>query len=285
MNIFWRFFIIIALCTSCKHQPPWFKSQKADKHLSEKSFVIIVPSYNNRDWYQYNLKSIFLQKYKNYRVIYIDDNSTDQTGYYVQAFIKKYKVKNITFTQNKKRYGSLANIWHGIQLAHDNEIIINLDGDDWFAHDQVLTYLNKLYQSPKIWLTYGQFQNWPTKKPGWCKDIPEEVITQNNFRSYGFLFAQPRTYYAWLVKKINEKDLIDKQTKNFYMVAGDVALMFPLVEMAGTHIKFISQILCYRNVKTPLNDFKLHLEEQLKITQIIMNKPPYQPIKNRSTYK
>ncbi|HBR70341.1 TPA: hypothetical protein DIC20_04250 [Candidatus Dependentiae bacterium] len=279
MNI-WLFFIIIGTCTSCTHRPPWFTSHKAEKSLSEKPFVIIVPSYNNREWYEYNLSSVLLQKYKNYRIIYIDDNSSDQTGCYVQAFIKKHKIKNITFIQNRQRVGALANIWHSIQLTTDHEIIINLDGDDWFSHDQVLKYLNKIYQSPNVWLTYGQFQNWPTKKNGWCKEIPQEIIAQNNFRSHGFCFAQPRTYYAWLAKKIKNEDLIDEQTKTFYKVAGDVALMFPLVEMAGLHIKFINEILCVRNVKNPLNDFKINLEEQLNITQLIANQPSYKPLTN-----
>ena len=272
------FFIILLTCSSCSHKPPEFKRIKTKVKKVEKPFVIIVPSYNNQDWYHHNLKSILLQKYTNYRVLYFDDNSTDQTGNLVEKFIKQKKIKQITFIKNNKRCGALANLWQGIQLAEDNEIIINLDGDDWFAHDQVLNELNTIYQSSEVWLTYGQFQNWPTKKMGWCKEIPEKIIQHNQFRQYGFWFAQPRTYYAWLAKKIKKENLIDQKTKNFYMVAGDVALMFPLVEMAGTHIKFIPNILCYRNVKTPLNDFKCNLKEQLKTTQKISSLKPYQKL-------
>jgi len=270
--------LFLILLSGCTHKPPRFKKYQPQQNVSEKSFVIIVPSYNNRDWYRYNLDSIFMQRYNNYRLIYIDDSSTDNTEKLVEEYIKKQKNKNIKLIKNKQRIGALANIWHAIQLCENNEIIINLDGDDWFAHNQVLYQLNQIYQNNDVWLTYGQFKNWPTGKVGWCKEIPPNIIRENKFREYGFWFAQPRTYYAWLAKRIKKEDLINPQTKAFYQVAGDVALMLPMVEMAGNHIKFIPQILYYRNVKTPLNDFKCHLEEQLKITEMITHQKSYQPL-------
>jgi teichuronic acid biosynthesis glycosyltransferase TuaG len=50
------------------------------------NFVFIIPSYNNQDWYKYNIKSINKQSYNNWRAIYIDDNSTDNT----LELVKKY---------------------------------------------------------------------------------------------------------------------------------------------------------------------------------------------------
>ena len=277
MKIYYGFMLLF-IC-SCSHKPPWFKQHKKIKQMNdEKPFVIIVPSYNNKKWFRYNLDSIFLQNYKNFRVIYIDDASPDQTGNLVNKYIHKKQYKNITLIQNKERIGSLANIWQAIQLCNPTEIIINLDGDDWFTHNHILNYLNSIYHDSTIWLTYGQFQNWPTKTNGWCKKIPQKIIATNQFRDYGFWFAQPRTYYAWLAQKVKTEDLIDPQTNHIFTCAGDVALMFPLVEMAGTHIHFVDDILCYRNVKTPLNDFKCHLEEQVANTQMISLKAPYLPL-------
>ena len=42
--------------------------------------VIVIASYNNERWVEENLKSVFMQDYSNYRVIYIDDASTDGTA-------------------------------------------------------------------------------------------------------------------------------------------------------------------------------------------------------------
>ncbi len=55
-----------------------------EPELKENRFVIVIPSNNNKDWYQKNLDSVFNQRYLNYRVIYIDDGSTDNTGTLVE---------------------------------------------------------------------------------------------------------------------------------------------------------------------------------------------------------
>ncbi len=268
-------FTFIIIFSGCVHKPPWFTKQKKTSPKKELPLLILIPSYNNEKWCNYTLTSIMLQNYKNYRVIYFDDHSTDKTTSYIERYMKNHTLKNFSLIKNKTRIGALANLWHGIQLAQPHEIIVNLDGDDWFAHNNVFATLNSIYQSNNVWVTYGQFQNWPTKKIGWCKEIPQLIIDSHSFRSYGFWFAQPRTYYAWLAKKVKKEDLLDPQSNLFYNVAGDAALMFPIVEMAAKHIKFIPDILYLRNVLTPLNDFKINLKKQLALTQQIANKKPY----------
>ena len=268
--------IFIAACNHKK--PPHFTCIKQTYgHTPEKPFVIIIPSYNNQEWYSHNLNSIYQQKYTNFRVIYIDDCSTDNTAAYVEKYAQKNKLKNFIFIKNERRLGSLANIWHAINQCAPHEIVITLDGDDWLAHDQALATINHYYHNPHTWITYGQFQNWPTGTRGWCKKVPADVITNNTFREFGFWFAQLRTFYAWLAKKIKQEDLYDPVTHDFFRVAGDVALMFPLMELAGAHGVFIEQILYIRNVQTPINDFKINLDMQLKTTEYIRKLKKYTP--------
>jgi len=272
------YLFFILLLSACTHKTPWFKHSKPKSDFQENHIVIIVPSYNNSEWYRFNLDSILSQNYTNFEAFYIDDCSTDNTGILVKNYIKKHTFKNITLILNKRRHGALANIWNAIQQCRPTDIIINLDGDDWFSHTNVLSTINTFYQTNDIWLTYGQFQNWPTQKIGWCKPVPSEVIKNNQFREFGFWYAQPRTYYAWLAQKIQPKDLVNPKTNDFYTIAGDVALMFPLIEMAGNHSMHIPEVLCYRNVKTALNDFKIHQKEQITFTEEIKKKNKYLPL-------
>ncbi|MDZ4124183.1 MAG: glycosyltransferase, partial [Hydrogenophaga sp.] len=76
------------------------KNKIKDKPLSsnreEKHIVVVIPSYNNVQWYKRNLLSIFLQKYNNYSIIYTDDCSTDGTAALVEAFIKQHKQEHRT---------------------------------------------------------------------------------------------------------------------------------------------------------------------------------------------
>ena len=248
-----------------------------------KSFVIVIPSYNNSRWCIYNLNSVFSQTYPVYRVVYIDDNSTDDTFIKVKKYLNEIDTyHDIFLKKNDERIGALANHYEAIKRCKDNEIIVSLDGDDWFSDEFVLKYLNKIYQDPNIWLTYGQFCNWPTGEIGWCENYPEKVIKKNEFREFGFVAAQPRTYYGWLAKQIKIEDLFDDKG-TFYSVAGDVALMFPMLEMAGERFKYIPEILTQRNVATELNDFKMQPDLQLHTTACISKKNKYKRMEGKNT--
>ena len=55
-------------------------------------FCIVVPSYNNaqnlNNPYKRNINSILQQEYTNYHVVYIDDNSDDESTLHVINYLK-----------------------------------------------------------------------------------------------------------------------------------------------------------------------------------------------------
>ena len=211
-----------------------------------KNFVIIIPSYNNSEWYRKNLDSLCTQTYTQWRAIYIDDNSPDGTGELVAAYLENNPLKDkFTLIQNTSRKWALANHWTAIKLCAPHEIIVHLDGDDWLADPSVLEYLNGIYQDPEIWLTYGQFINWPTKVLGYNKPTPAHIIKNNSFRDIEWQWSALRTFYACLAHNIREQDLKSSAPPfngGFITTNADLALFYPLLEMAGTHIKFIKKI-------------------------------------------
>jgi glycosyltransferase involved in cell wall biosynthesis len=196
--------------------------------LVEKKIVVIVASYNNELYFKKNLDSIFSQKYKNYHVIYIDDCSTDNTTDLVEKLVGYLKQQaKFKLIKNKFRQGALANHYQAIHMCDDSEIVVILDGDDWFHHDRVLERINYVYSKINVWLTYGQYIRYPTGELGHGKPIDEKLIKDDLIRSiFPFPFTSLRTFYAWLFKNIDKKDLLDK-TGRFFFTAGDVAMMFP----------------------------------------------------------
>ena len=131
----------------------------------EKPIVVIVPSYNNILWYQKNLDSVVAQTYSNYRVIYIDDCSTDGTGAAVMDYIKQRNLHDkIVFVQNYTRRGAMYNHYQGAHACPDHAIVVTVDGDDWFpdGDTKLLDRVNAAYQDLNVWMTYGQFQEHPT---------------------------------------------------------------------------------------------------------------------------
>lgn len=235
---------------------PW-----AEVSCEEKPMVVVIPSYNNRHCYQKNIDSVLSQDYNNFRVVYIDDDSPDGNGMFVKSYLKKVDKKGrVTFIQNEKRLGALGNVYQGIWCCRPHEIVVNLDGDDWFPHDGVLKKLNCVYADPEVWVTYGQFVHYPCGSAGWAAEVPQGVVERNDFRSYNWVTTALRTFYAGLFQKIDKEDLLYEG--EFFPMAGDLAYMWPILEMAGMHSRFIPEVLYVYNVGTPFNDVKQDPQHQ-----------------------
>jgi glycosyltransferase involved in cell wall biosynthesis len=247
------------------------------KPLIEKPIVVVIPSYNNEKWYRKNLDSVLTQDYHNFRVIYLDDASPDGTGALVKAYIKEKKEGHrVTLIHNEKRGGALSNVYKGISLADPSEIVVNLDGDDWFPHDSVLKKVNSVYQDPEVWVTYGQFVYYPCGTPGWASQVEEEVILTGAFRDHAWTTTALRTFYAGLFQKIDKEDLLIDG--DFFPMAGDLAYMWPILEMAGVHSRFIPDVLYVYNIETPINDIKKDPELQKNYGLLTRDRPRYAPI-------
>ena len=125
-------------------------------------FLIIMPCYNVEKWVKLNLLTTIHQSYKNFRCIIIDDGSTDNTQNIIESTIKgddRFK-----YIRNPERTGSsLKNYYNAFHTAKPdpNEIVVWLDGDDWFSSVFVLQYLDQFYNNTNCWMTYGTYQMFP----------------------------------------------------------------------------------------------------------------------------
>jgi len=241
---------------------------------SEKTIVVVIPSYNNKSWYKDNLGTLFNQKYENYRVIYIDDCSKDGTGELVEAYVREAGQEHrFHLIKNTRNRGAMRNLYDAIHTCDDNEIVITYDGDDWFPDENVLKTINETYQEGEIWLTYGTYINFPGGDiPGHSKPYPKEIIENNLFRTQTSP-SHLRTFYAWLFNKIREEDFIYKG--KFMPMAWDLAMMFPMLEMAGERHKCVDKILYVYNKTNPISDYRVNLQLQEAIDRYIRSLPRY----------
>ncbi len=280
--------------------PGSIKADLLKEELPEKPMVIVIPSYNNVDWYEANLKSVFMQKYSNYRVIYINDCSQDGTDKavadYVKNNIQDYQIVDFnnnfdnigdmvnsfnelinaephffTLVNNVNRCGAMENLYKGILSCKDNEICITLDGDDWLYHDRVLQELNTVY-SGEVWFTHGTIKEYPWGHVAWSEPVPPEAIQNNTYRKYkcpGHL----RTFYTWLFKKIKLEDLL--WHGKFFPMTWDMTIMYPLCEMASERHAFISEVNMVYNMANSINDNKVNAQLQNDLDHHIRNMPRY----------
>lgn len=271
------FFALFSLCAWAEELP----------------FVVIIPSYNNAAYVERTLQSVFMQKYSNFRVIYLDDYSTDNSPAIVESYIQRNNVSNkFTFIRNNKRQRKLKNIyWIIHELCYDNEIAVMVDCDDWLAHDQVFNLINRIYLNSDAWFIYGQdcphpqdvAKRWGIPLTGNCVDTPLSVIQSNSFRNFQWVYMHIRTFPIWLFKMIKLEDLLAENVNGyqgqFYPSCDDYAMYYPMLEMAGRRIKFNPELVYYYNCGSPLNGFKI--ERQLQITsatEIRTRKKRYHPL-------
>lgn len=268
------------------------------KSSIEQPIVVVICSYNNEQWTENTLNSVFTQEYSNFRVIIVDDCSTDKNAEIIQKYIDDHNLAaRVTFTRNEKRHRKLFNIYRALYECDDNAIVVMLDGDDYFAHNQVLSYINTIYEDENIWFTYGQYRNvpasqaiaWGHKEMGYCRPVPKHIQRKQAYRYYSFIYMHPRSFRGWLFKLVKLEDLIADKIEgfegDFYPASNDVAMYFPMVEMAHTHIKFIPDVLYIRNLYSEIVGFKVDRRIQTASAREIRKKHCYpvifQPKKDR----
>jgi glycosyltransferase involved in cell wall biosynthesis len=243
----------------------------------ERHIVIITCSYNNAEFYKWNLDSIFGQNYENYHLIYVDDCSSDGTTKLVQEYIKENNVEDkVVFIHNEERRKALANLYYAIHTCKATDIVIIVDGDDRFAHENVLRKINEVYADGNTWLTYGQFREYPSGVGGFCHMYPAHIVRRNGFRYYPGTPSHLRTFYAGLFQKIRLEDL--KFQGEFFPMTYDLAMMFPMIEMARSHFKFIPEVLLEYNAVNPISDHKVSKKLQRKCDLIIRARTCYSEV-------
>lgn len=225
----------------------------------EKKFVIIIPAYNVEKWCLKNIYSCLNQQYTNFRIIYIDDCSTDNT----YNIIKNLNNNKISLYKQIKRQRQSSSKYIAINSCLDDEIVCILDGDDWFKHNQVLNLLNYEYSKNNIFLTYGSYEMFSSNENDYFtiineqkipiklnqgKEYLKEVIENNTFRDTYFYGSHLKTFYAGLFKKIPIKYFLDDDN-NFFKLSTDLCEMNCLLELAGKKQKFIPNILYVYNIE------------------------------------
>jgi len=245
------------------------------------NFKVIIPVFNSQDWISKCLESLISQKCTNWQSVVIDDNSTDGTLEQIKSVIKKHDVmSNFKVLKRSLNVGALENIVYGISMicSDDEDVIVLLDGDDWFPNDEVLSYLNDVYLKEDVWVTYGSFESHLGIHSGFCKPISVPI---ESYRKSTWVTSHLRTFKYWLWKNVKNEDLKDHAGK-YYSMAWDMAIMFPLLEMSGMDkIKFIDRIMYVYNDMNPINDFRKNIMNQISTANEIKSKKPYSRIEKK----
>jgi len=191
---------------------------------------------------------------------------------------KQYESDNLKVFVNKKRLYAISNIIKAIELLKpkDEDVLVFIDADDWFCYNDSLYIVSLRYDAcSKLLVTYGSWVGYPTNNmPN--NSIPyKEKDFIKGIRNVYWKASALRTMKYKIWKKIKDSDLRDADG-NYFKSAWDVAIMFPVIEMAGfDRIKHINRPLYVYNKETEFSDDKINLKEQRKNKEYICNMQPY----------
>lgn len=104
--------------------------------------TIVIPCYNAAKYIDKCIDSLINQTYKHFRVILVDDKSTDDTYTHLLQ-LQANSGLDISVLQNQQNSGPAASRNKGI-LACDTKYITFCDSDDWYEPDFIETMVNLL---------------------------------------------------------------------------------------------------------------------------------------------
>ena len=235
--------------------------------------IILTTSFNCEKFIEKSLLSIMSQTFKDFTCYITDDLSTDNTTNVIKEIIKNDD-RFILIENKTKMYqpGNYDQIIRGLNIP-DDEICIEVDGDDWLPNSNVFKFINEIYKDKNVWMTSGSFK-YHDGRPGFANP-PTNFI---NIRNQTFTLSHMRTWKSWLWKKINVDDLKNSNGE-YWSVAGDLSFMFPMVEMSGEeHFKFIPEVLYVYNESNPINDHKVNIQNVFNIAKKIRDKKIYKKL-------
>jgi len=250
---------------------------KPDYQEKKNTLRIVTPCWNSGQYIIKCINSIKNQSVKNWKCYLCNDLSTDDT----LKFIQKHTADDdrfVVINNTDKRYVS-GNYYHTLHRPeiNDQDICINIDGDDWLPEDNsVFERVIEAYNDKETWITFGQFNeyNGMNERKGWAKKPDWHLLRKTT----DWRATHLRTFKTWLFRKINKEDLMSKET--FWKSAGDLSFMIPMLEMAGPeHSKLLTSINYVYNTESVNNDHKRG-NIQNECAHGIFDRPPYKKLED-----
>jgi len=237
--------------------------------------VILTGFYNADKYIERCLTTIMTQSHKDFTCYITHDKSTDNSINLVKEFIKNDDRFILMGESDIKLYqtGNFDNVIRNNPNIGDNEVLIEVDGDDYLPDSNVFKRINELYIDENVWIANGSFK-YSNGQPGFS----QKQTGFDNLRGARFTASHIRTWRAFLWRKINEEDLRD-ENGDYWQWSGDLCFMFPMLEISGEeHYRFMTDINYVYNAENPINEHKVDMTMVTDHASKIRGKKPYNKI-------
>jgi len=113
---------------------------------------IIVPAYNAARFLPAALESVLSQTFSDWRIVLVDDGSTDETAVIAKSFAEQLGSKMLVIQQTNKGLPAARNV----AIRHSSaEFLALLDADDIWLPSRLAASIELLRARPEVGLVYG----------------------------------------------------------------------------------------------------------------------------------
>lgn len=257
-----------------------------DKQPLFEFITVVTPVYNAEKYIERCIRSVAQQDYTNYKMIIIDDCSTDNTVAVARRTIASLHESiqdRFTVHVNDVNVGAVCN---QIKTAEAHAgIIMILDGDDWLVNDPtIFDMYNNIYNNGAEF-TYGSCWSVCDNIPLIAQEYPPEVKEKKQYRNYKFNWNMPYTHLRTFRGELLVGYIYDHgyhafkdENGKWLRAGGDTAVFYALIEYADPNkVVCVPDIVYHYNDANPINDYKVNAEEQNKTAAKVLNTSPFFP--------
>ena len=140
-----------------QHPPAQYCDDLEEPTVFEPLVTVVVPNFNHAEFLHRRLDSIYSQTYRNFRVILLDDCSSDGSRAILDAYRNRYP-DITTCHYNETNSGGVFRQWRkAIQLASGSPLLWIAESDDYCDCD-FLEKLVPFFRDESVVLACGSFQ-------------------------------------------------------------------------------------------------------------------------------
>lgn len=219
---------------------------------------VLVVNFNKAKYIKRCLESLINQTFKNFEVIFFDDQSNDNSIYEAKKFEKRLNIKIIKNNKRKSKHGAYNQMHSYLKAFYHSkgEILLFLDSDDFFKNNKILKivkfFLDKdnkkkeiLFDLPYIFFSEKKIKlfeiknrflkkSWPRFSPQSCisvkRDYFLELLKNIKFNKYPNIYLDFRiAIYSYFV------------SNNFIFLKDYLTFYFQDPDGASSKYKFLSK--------------------------------------------
>jgi glycosyltransferase involved in cell wall biosynthesis len=164
--------------------------------------TVVIPSYNRVNYICKAIESVKIQSYPAWKILIIDDASTDQTLKTIQPYFSDPRIQLIALPENK----GISRVLNHALNEVDTDYFLQLDSDDWLEKTALARIAEAISEKPNAALYYGNVRMWEEREHGIYRKARvihhRSFSTKYQFLSYMTYMLHPRCYRTAAVRAV-----------------------------------------------------------------------------------